>query len=79
MLQAFAGHPQQVLSRQQFLDLTRVRSSVFSDRSLDVQGSPLRRKLEVDPHNPNFIKTIRSGGHIFAVTVIEDEDPLEAA
>jgi len=65
LLLAFVEHPQRVLSRDQLLDLTRGRSSVLFDRSIDVQVSRLRRKIEVDPNMPDLIKTVRSGGYIF--------------
>ena len=39
-------------------------------RSIDVLVSRLRRKLESDPHNPEIIKTVRSGGYLFTPTVV---------
>lgn len=69
LLLAFAEHPQRVLSREQLLDLTRGRSSVLFDRSIDVQVSRLRRKIEVEPNLPELIKTVRSGGYIFTPDV----------
>ncbi len=69
LLIAFAEHPQRVLSRDQLLDLTRGRSTVLFDRSIDVQVSRLRKKIEVDPNMPELIKTVRSGGYIFTPEV----------
>ena len=69
LLLAFAEHPQRVLSREQLLDLTRGRSTVLFDRSVDVQVSRLRRKIEADPNMPELIKTVRSGGYIFTPAV----------
>lgn len=69
LLLAFAEHPQRVLSRDQILDLTRGRSTVLFDRSIDVQVSRLRKKIEVDPNMPELIKTVRSGGYIFTPEV----------
>jgi two-component system OmpR family response regulator len=40
------------------------------DRSIDVQISRLRRKIEVDPKEPALIKTVRSGGYILAANVV---------
>ncbi len=65
LLVAFAEHPQRVLSRDQLLDLTKGRDAQPFDRSIDVQLSRLRRKIEVEPKNPEMIKTVRSGGYIF--------------
>jgi two-component system, OmpR family, response regulator len=69
MLVAFAEHPHQVLSRDQLLDLTRGRDSSPFDRSVDVQVSRLRRKIEPDPKLPSLIVTVRSGGYVFTPNV----------
>jgi two-component system, OmpR family, response regulator len=42
---------------------------VVTDRSIDVHISRLRHRLEVDPKEPELIKTIRGGGYVFAVPV----------
>lgn len=59
-----------VLSRDQLLDLTRGREAAPFDRSVDVQISRLRRKIEVDPKDPKVIKTVRGGGYILASGVV---------
>ena len=69
LLVAFAEHPQRVLNRDQLLDLARGRSAVPFDRSVDVQVSRLRRKIEPDPAEPTLIKTVRGGGYLFTPTV----------
>lgn len=73
LLLAFAEHPQITLTREQLLDLTRGRSAVAFDRSIDMQMTRLRRKIEVDPDQPEFIKTIRNKGYIFTPEVTSDE------
>ncbi len=69
LLLAFLERPQQVLSRDRLLSLTRSRSAAPFDRSIDIQISRLRSKIEKDPKNPTFIKTIRGGGYILATSV----------
>ena len=69
LLLAFVERPQRVLSRDQLLDLARGRSANLFDRSIDVQISRLRRKIETDPKEPALIKTVRSGGYILAASV----------
>ncbi|CAO3355555.1 response regulator [Azospirillum palustre] len=69
LLVAFVEHPQRVLTRDQLLDLARGRSAVPFDRSIDVQVSRLRRKIEPDPADPTLIKTVRGGGYLFTPTV----------
>ena len=74
LLMAFAEHPQITLTREQLLDLTRGRSAVAFDRSIDMQITRLRRKIEADPDQPEFIKTIRNKGYIFSPDVSKVED-----
>lgn len=69
LLTAFVRYPQRVLSRDQLQDLTHGRSSYHIDRSIDVQVSRLRRKLERAPQADALIRTIRNGGYYFAVEV----------
>ncbi len=70
LLLAFAEHPQRVLTRDQLLDLARGLSHAAYDRSIDVQVSRLRHKLEDDPKSPSIIRTVRNGGYIFAPEVM---------
>jgi two-component system, OmpR family, response regulator len=70
LLLAFVERPRRVLSRDQLLDLSRGRSASVFDRSIDVQVSRLRRKIEPDPKEPTLIKTVRSGGYILAANVV---------
>ena len=69
LLAALVERPRRVLSRDRLLDLTRGRDAQPFDRSIDVQVSRLRRKIEADPKNPELIKTVRSGGYIFTLPV----------
>ncbi len=69
LLVAFVEHPQRVLTRDQLLDLARGRTAVPFDRSIDVQVSRLRRKIEPDPAEPALIKTVRGGGYLFTPAV----------
>jgi two-component system OmpR family response regulator len=65
LLLAFAEHPRRVLTRDQLIDLARGSTHVAYDRSIDVQVSRLRYKLERDPKNPSIIRTVRSAGYMF--------------
>nr|WP_097278962.1 response regulator [Caenispirillum bisanense] len=69
MLLAFVEHPRRVLSRDQLLDLARGRQAIAFDRSVDIQVSRLRRKIEPDPKQPSLIKTVRGGGYLFTPEV----------
>ena len=70
LLRAFVEHPRRVLSRDQLLDLARGRQAIPFDRSIDIQVSRLRRKLQDDPKEPQLIKTVRGGGYLFTPEVI---------
>ena len=72
LLAAFVERPNQVLTRDQLLDLTKGRDAVPFDRSIDVALSRLRRKIEADPKVPALIKTVRGGGYVLACEVETD-------
>lgn len=69
LLAAFCEHPGRVLSRDQLREITQGRPAVSYDRRVDILISRLRQKIEADPREPEFIKTVRSGGYMFAQTV----------
>lgn len=71
LLIALVERPQRVLNRDQLLDLARGRSSPGFDRSIDTQVSRLRKKLEIDPSNPQIIKTVWGGGYMFTPVVTQ--------
>src|SRR5258708_12559697 len=66
---AFLERPKVALSREQLLDLTKGRDAEVFDRSVDNQVSRLRRKIEQDPKNPRYIKTVWGGGYMFTSDV----------
>jgi two-component system OmpR family response regulator len=69
LLLAFAEHPRRILTRDQLIDIARGSTHVAYDRSIDVQVSRLRYKLEQDPKNPSIIRTIRNAGYMFVPEV----------
>ena len=69
LLVAFASNPKRVLTRDQLLDLTQGRTLDPYDRSIDVQVSRLRRKIERDPQKPSIIKTVHGVGYTFIPTI----------
>jgi two-component system, OmpR family, response regulator len=69
LLRAFCAAPQRVLSREQLLDLSRLHSAEVYDRSIDVQILRLRRKIEVNPSEPQYILTERGSGYRFDAPV----------
>ena len=68
LLTALLRSPQRELSREQLLAASRMHEDVF-DRSIDVHILRLRRKLETNPSQPEFIQTVRTVGYMLAVAV----------
>jgi two-component system OmpR family response regulator len=69
LLKVFLDHPNRVLNRDQLLNLSQGREADPFDRSVDIQISRLRQKLNEDARSPHIIKTVRNGGYVFAVAV----------
>ena len=69
MLRAFLDNPKQVLDRDRLLDMVQGREAQLFDRAVDNQVSRLRRKIEADSKNPQFILTVRGGGYRFGANV----------
>ena len=65
LLAALLAAPQRILTRDQLLESSRVYDNEVYDRSIDVQVLRLRRKIEADPSQPQFIVTERGVGYIF--------------
>ncbi|WP_050603763.1 response regulator [Ruegeria sp. 6PALISEP08] len=69
VLHAFVTNPHIVFSRDQLLDKARGRETVVGDRTIDVHVLRLRKKIEPDPSEPTFIKTVHGIGYCFAANV----------
>jgi two-component system, OmpR family, response regulator len=69
LLAALLAAPQRILTRDQLIEASRVFDNEVYDRSIDVQVLRLRRKIEEDPSQPQFILTERGVGYTFASRV----------
>lgn len=69
LMRAMAEHPQQVLSREQLLELARGPEPAAFDRAIDVQISRLRRKLDLGQGEQPLIRTVRNEGYLLAAEV----------
>ena len=65
ILHILMKHKGIVLSREKIMDLTRGKTYMSYDRSIDVNISRVRQKIEKDANNPEFIKTIWGVGYLF--------------
>jgi two-component system OmpR family response regulator len=72
LLMAFVQSPRQVLDRDRLLERTRGGEATPFDRSIDVQVSRLRRKIEDTHLSPNLIQTVRGAGYIFTAKVVRE-------
>ncbi|OSQ38506.1 response regulator [Thalassospira mesophila] len=66
LLVALAGRTGQTTTREQLFDLTGGSGSAdpAASRSIDVQVTRLRRKLEDDPKQPRYLQTVRGRGYV---------------
>lgn len=62
MLRVLATRPGEVISREELAK----RTGAGLERSVDVQVTRLRRKMEVDPRAPVFLQTVRGVGYRLA-------------
>ncbi|MDC8783588.1 response regulator [Roseateles koreensis] len=69
LLKLLVEHPGEVLDRSRLAEVTRGRDLGPLDRSLDVQVSRLRQRLQDDGKQPALIKTVRGSGYVFSTTV----------
>ena len=68
LLGALVKEPGRVFSRAQIIDKALGQDFNGFDRTIDVHILKLRRKLEPDPNNPKYIKTIAGVGYHMAAT-----------
>jgi two-component system OmpR family response regulator len=69
LLAALVAAPERILTRDQLLEASRVYDNEVYDRAIDIQVLRLRRKIERDPSQPQFIVTERGAGYIFSAQV----------
>ena len=69
LLAALLAAPERMLTRDQLLEASRVYDNEVYDRAIDIQVLRLRRKIEPDPSQPQFIVTERGAGYIFSSPV----------
>lgn len=65
LLETFARHPRQILSRDRLCELAHGRPLGPADRSVDIRIARLRKKIEADPANPAMLRTVRGEGYVF--------------
>jgi two-component system phosphate regulon response regulator PhoB len=67
LLEYLASHRGRVLTRDQLLDAVWKETPFVTPRSIDVYIRRLREKIERDPRNPQYLKTLRGIGYRFEI------------
>jgi len=65
LLHFLASHPGRVFTRDQVLDAVWHDLAFVTPRSVDVYIRRLREKIERDPEEPRYLKTVRGAGYKF--------------
>ncbi len=61
LLSALASRPGVGVSREALINMT---GAAANDRAVDVQVMRLRRKIESDPRDPRYLRTVRGKGYV---------------
>ena len=67
LLEYLAAHRGRVLTRDQLLDAVWKETPFVTPRSIDVYVRRLREKIERNPRDPQYLKTLRGIGYRFEV------------
>ena len=65
LLHFLASHANKVYTRDQLLDAVWGTERFVTPRSVDACMRRLREKIEEDPENPVYLKTLRGAGYLF--------------
>ncbi|HRJ62240.1 MAG TPA: helix-turn-helix domain-containing protein, partial [Azospirillaceae bacterium] len=61
LMRALAAQPGAVISREELAERCRMDGNM---RTVDVQVTRLRRKIEPDPKEPRYLHTVRGEGYV---------------
>jgi two-component system phosphate regulon response regulator OmpR len=65
LLRILVERPNRVLSRDTLVSQLKGYERDPFDRSIDIRVTRLRRKIEIDPAAPVYVRTIRGEGYLF--------------
>lgn len=66
LLRLFLENPDRVLTRDKIIQLTKGYERSSMDRSIDICVGRLRKKIEDDPTNSIYLRTIWGAGYLFS-------------
>jgi DNA-binding response OmpR family regulator len=67
VLEVFLTRSNRLLSRATISDAIGFEEDPESSRAVDIRIMRLRKKIEDDPSNPKFLRTVRGEGYIFSL------------
>src|SRR3954452_4327134 len=79
LLEFLMSRPGVVFSREQLLDAVWGHDRAVTDRTVDVYILRLRQKIESDPANPLFIRSVRGFGYSFNHSLPTEDTTASAA
>lgn len=62
LLRVLAAQPNEILSREEIVQ--KIGMEEIGERAVDVQVTRLRRRIETDPRQPQFLHTVRGKGYV---------------
>ena len=68
LLEVFMRNHEQILSRKFLMKEVWETDYTGDTRTLEVHVCWLRKKIEEDPHNPRYLRTVRGVGYHFSVS-----------
>ena len=74
LLEFLMSRPGVVFSREQLLDAVWGHDRAVTDRTVDVYVLRLRQKIETDPANPLFIRSVRGFGYSFNDALVKNDE-----
>lgn len=67
IMKEFHRSPGKVFTRNELMDRIKGTERAYLDRTIDVHISSLRKKIEPDPKNPRYIKTVWGTGYKYVL------------
>ncbi|MBX3579638.1 MAG: response regulator transcription factor [Rhizobiaceae bacterium] len=72
VLEVFVTRANRLLTRAAIAEAIGFEEDPESSRAVDIRIMRLRKKIEDDPANPRFLRTVRGEGYIFALPSADD-------
>ncbi len=76
LLEFLMSRPGVVFNREQLLDSVWGHDRAVTDRTVDVYILRLRQKVESDPANPTYIRSVRGFGYCFREASVEEAQAI---